>query len=103
CEALGIRATAVVPLCSATSTLGLLQVFDSKPQTFTQEHLALLKMLADIVVEFTRNSGKSDSDKSDTDSGPGKKPAQNQDWVDEPKPRPSWAIGSKQKFQSEEK
>src|SRR5437763_1565383 len=49
CEALGIRATAVVPLCSATSTLGLLQVFDSKPQTFTQAHLALLNLLADIV------------------------------------------------------
>jgi GAF domain/Sel1 repeat len=100
CEALGIRATAVVPLCAGERTVGLLQVFDGKPETFSNDHLALLEMLGDIVVEFTNGSANGGSGSG---SPPQKKPVQHEDRTNEAKPRRSWNAGSQERFHSERK
>ena len=99
CEALGIRSTAVVPVTSDKRTIGLLQVFDSEAQSFGNDHLLLLKMLADIVADLTRDS---DKNPRGDDSDPGKKPVQNEDRADEPKARASWTTGWRDKFYSQE-
>ena len=49
CQAVGIRAVAVVPIYSAGSISGILEVFSRTPGVFRDQHLKMLQQLADLV------------------------------------------------------
>ena len=52
CAALGISSMVIVPIGDKSKTFGVLAGFASKPNAFTPTHVALLRTLADIVVEL---------------------------------------------------
>lgn len=52
CAALGISSMVIVPIADKSKTFGVLAAFAAKPNAFTPTHVALLRTLADIVVEL---------------------------------------------------
>lgn len=52
CAALGIASMVIVPIGDKSKTFGVLAAFAAKPNAFTPTHVALLRTLADIVVEL---------------------------------------------------
>jgi TonB family protein len=56
CRALGIRSIAAVPVRSSDATVGVLEVFSTSAQAFTDEHIAFLSSLAGLVETACSNS-----------------------------------------------
>lgn len=54
CEALGIKSIVMVPIAEKRTIFGVLAAFSPKPNAFTQTHVALLRTLADIVLELRK-------------------------------------------------
>lgn len=52
CAALGVASLVIVPIGDKKKCLGVLAAFAPKPNAFTPTHVALLRTLADIVVEL---------------------------------------------------
>jgi TonB family protein len=52
CAALGVASLVIVPIGDKKNCLGVLAAFAPKPNAFTPTHVALLRTLADIVVEL---------------------------------------------------
>ncbi len=52
CAALGVASMVMVPIGEKNKMLGVLAAFAPKPNAFTPTHVALLRTLADIVVEL---------------------------------------------------
>lgn len=72
CDALGIRATAVVPLGTGTQATGLLEVFAREPHVFRNDHIGILRTLGEIAMEQVH-----EADDKSSSSGPSeRKPPQ---------------------------
>ncbi len=54
CEALGIASMVIVPIAEKRTVLGVLAAFSPKPSAFSPTHVALLRTIADIVIELRK-------------------------------------------------
>jgi TonB family protein len=54
CEALGISSMVIVPISEDGAVLGVLAAFSAKPKAFSPTHVALLRTIADIVIELRK-------------------------------------------------
>ena len=84
CAALGISSMVIVPIGDKSKTFGVLAAFGAKPNAFTPTHVALLRTLADIVVELYNRFPLTGADASATTTipEPPKPPAK----VEQPRP-----------------
>lgn len=54
CQALGIASMVIVPISEKRNVLGVLAAFSAKPNAFSPTHVALLRTIADIVIELRK-------------------------------------------------
>jgi TonB family protein len=54
CQALGIASMVIVPISEKRNVLGVLAAFSPKPNAFSPTHVALLRTIADIVIELRK-------------------------------------------------
>ncbi len=54
CKALGIASMVIVPISEKRRVLGVLAAFSPKPNAFSPTHVALLRTIADIVIELRK-------------------------------------------------
>ncbi len=54
CQALGIASMVIVPISENSTVLGVLAAFSPKPNAFSPTHVALLRTIADIVIELRK-------------------------------------------------
>lgn len=54
CQALGIASMVIVPIAEKRNVLGVLAAFSAKPNAFSPTHVALLRTIADIVIELRK-------------------------------------------------
>ncbi|HEX6880141.1 MAG TPA: TonB family protein [Terriglobales bacterium] len=54
CETLGIASMVIVPIAEKRTVLGVLAAFSPKPSAFSPTHVALLRTIADIVIELRK-------------------------------------------------
>jgi TonB family protein len=54
CQALGISSMVIVPISEKRRVLGVLAAFSPKPNAFSPTHVALLRTIADIVIELRK-------------------------------------------------
>ncbi|HEU5400502.1 MAG TPA: TonB family protein [Terriglobales bacterium] len=54
CQALGIASMVIVPISEKRQVLGVLAAFSPKPNAFSPTHVALLRTIADIVIELRK-------------------------------------------------
>lgn len=54
CQALGIASMVIVPISESHGVLGVLAAFSAKPNAFSPTHVALLRTIADIVIELRK-------------------------------------------------
>ena len=50
CRRLGLRSLAAAPLCGKRGTVGIIEVFSARPYSFPDQHLDLLRQLAELVM-----------------------------------------------------
>ena len=54
CDSLGIASMVIVPIAEKRSVYGVLAAFSPKPNAFSPTHVALLRTVADIVIELRK-------------------------------------------------
>lgn len=54
CQALGISSMVIVPIAEKRTVLGVLAAFSAKANAFSPTHVALLRTIADIVIELRK-------------------------------------------------
>jgi TonB family protein len=54
CQALGIASMVIVPIAEKRNVCGVLAAFSLKPNAFSPTHVALLRTIADIVIELRK-------------------------------------------------
>ncbi len=68
CRHLGLRSIAAVPVCSRLETVGILEVFSTSPQAFTEEHVGQLSSLAELA-DVANSSGNKNAVEPDNSIG----------------------------------